>query len=94
MKTLPASPALLLLIFLGLAPACLSSPKESTPPGLVPSTTIDSAAMAARVRAEFLHAWDGYRRYAWGHDELRPLSRKPFDWYGQSLLMTPVDALD
>src|SRR5574340_1331734 len=50
--------------------------------------------MAARVRAEFLHAWDGYRRYAWGHDELRPLSRKPFDWYGQSLLMTPVDALD
>jgi hypothetical protein len=50
--------------------------------------------MAARVKAEFLHAWNGYKRYAWGHDELKPLSRKPFDWYGQSLLMTPVDALD
>lgn len=50
--------------------------------------------MAARVKAEFLHAWGGYKRYAWGHDELRPLSKKPFDWYGQSLLMTPVDALD
>lgn len=50
--------------------------------------------MAARVKAEFLHAWAGYRRYAWGHDELRPLSRQPRDWYGQSLLMTPVDALD
>lgn len=94
MKTFPASHALLLLILLGLAPACLSAPKESTPSKPVPSTTIDSAAMAARVKAEFLHAWDGYRRYAWGHDELRPLSRKPFDWYGQSLLMTPVDALD
>ncbi|HEY2483130.1 MAG TPA: glycoside hydrolase family 47 protein [Caulobacteraceae bacterium] len=53
-----------------------------------------SPAMAARVKAEFLHAWTNYRRYAWGHDELRPLSRTPRDWYGQSLLMTPVDALD
>lgn len=50
--------------------------------------------MAQQVREQFLHAWDGYRRYAWGHDELRPLSNKPFDWYGTSLLMTPVDALD
>lgn len=25
---------------------------------------------------------------------MRPLSKKPFDWYGQLLLMTPVDALD
>ncbi len=58
------------------------------------ATAVDSVAMAARVKAEFLHAWHGYKRYAWGHDELRPLSKKPFDWYGQSLLMTPVDALD
>src|SRR5436309_8936449 len=50
--------------------------------------------MAARVRSEFLHAWNNYERYAWGHDALRPLSKTPHDWYGQSLLMTPVDALD
>ena len=50
--------------------------------------------MAQQVREEFLHGWNGYRQYAWGHDELRPLSNKPFDWYGSSLLMTPVDALD
>lgn len=55
---------------------------------------VDKAAMAARVKAEFLHAWHNYERYAWGHDELKPLSKKPYDWYGQSLLMTPVDALD
>jgi mannosidase alpha-like ER degradation enhancer 2 len=59
-----------------------------------PSPSVDSPAMAARVKTEFLHAWSNYRRYAWGHDELLPLSRKPHDWYGQSLLMTPVDALD
>ena len=50
--------------------------------------------MAAQVKAEFLHAWRGYERYAWSHDDLRPLSKTPYDWYGQSLEMTPVDALD
>ena len=50
--------------------------------------------LAARVRTEFLHAWKNYERYAWGHDALRPLSKTARDWYGQSLLMTPVDALD
>jgi ER degradation enhancer, mannosidase alpha-like 2 len=53
-----------------------------------------SAQMAQRVREEFLHAWSAYREYAWGHDALKPLSLQPRDWYGQSLLMTPVDALD
>src|SRR6266511_5952734 len=50
--------------------------------------------LAARVRTEFLDAWNNYERYAWGHDALRPLSETAHDWYGQSLLMTPVDALD
>jgi hypothetical protein len=53
-----------------------------------------SARLAADVKAEFLHAWQGYRRYAWGHDDLASISKKPYDWYGESLLMTPVDALD
>jgi len=53
-----------------------------------------SAPTAADVKAEFLHAWNGYKRYAWGHDDLAPLSRKPHDWYAKPLLMTPVDALD
>lgn len=52
------------------------------------------AELAGQVREEFLHAWDGYRKYAWGHDALKPLSHQPFDWYSHSLLMTPVDGLD
>src|SRR5260370_27077267 len=55
---------------------------------------LDRAALAARVRAEMLHAWRGYERYAWGHDELRPVSSTTRDWYAEPLLMTPVDALD
>jgi mannosidase alpha-like ER degradation enhancer 2 len=50
--------------------------------------------LAAEVKAEFLHAWNGYKKYAWGHDDLKPLSKTHHDWYAQPLLMTPVDALD
>src|SRR5215510_12576632 len=46
------------------------------------------------VRAEFMHAWQGYKKYAWGHDDLKPLSKTYHDWYAEPLLMTPVDALD
>jgi mannosidase alpha-like ER degradation enhancer 2 len=66
-------------------------------PGVRPATRPASdgdEATAAQVRAELLHAWNGYKRYAWGHDALRPLSRGHHDWYSTSLLMTPVDALD
>jgi ER degradation enhancer, mannosidase alpha-like 2 len=40
------------------------------------------------------HAWEGYKQYAWGWDELRPLTKTPRNWYFRSLLMTPVDAYD
>lgn len=50
--------------------------------------------LAAEVRAEFLRAWNGYKKYAWGHDDLKPLSKTYHDWYAEPLLMTPVDALD
>ncbi len=55
---------------------------------------VDKQPLAAQVRSEFLHAWNGYKKYAWGHDDLRPLSKSYHDWYAEPLLMTPVDALD
>ena len=55
---------------------------------------VDRAGLAARVRAELLHSWRGYERYAWGHDELKPVSKTGHDWYAAPLLMTPVDSLD
>jgi ER degradation enhancer, mannosidase alpha-like 2 len=79
---------LLLALSIQLAPsASLAAPQR-------PGDAVKRREMAARVRAEFLHAWRGYERYAWGHDELRPLSKAPRDWYGEPLYMTQVDALD
>jgi mannosidase alpha-like ER degradation enhancer 2 len=55
---------------------------------------LDRAALAAQVRAEFVFAWEAYKRNAWGHDELKPVSRTFKDWHAAPLFMTPVDALD
>lgn len=40
----------------------------------------------------FKHAWKGYKRYAWGHDHLKPISGGYHDWFGLGL--TIVDSLD
>jgi len=50
--------------------------------------------MADEVRQGYLHAWNGYKTYAWGMDALKPLSKTGHNWYKNSLLMTPVDAFD
>src|SRR2546426_12090183 len=72
---------LLFLLFTSFAPP--ASPQR-----------VNKQQLASEVRSEFLHAWTGYKKYAWGHDDLRPLSKGYHDWYTQPLLMTPVDALD
>jgi hypothetical protein len=84
-----------LLLSLLLVPVLGVAAEKPAAPAVV-DTVSDAAAarLANQVKTEFLHAWGGYKRYAWGHDALKPLSKAPQDWYAQSLLMTPVDALD
>lgn len=62
--------------------------------GQSPDVKIDRKKLAKDVKAEFLHAWNGYKKYAWGNDDLKPLSKSYHNWYAEPLLMTPVDALD
>nr|XP_005986831.1 PREDICTED: endoplasmic reticulum mannosyl-oligosaccharide 1,2-alpha-mannosidase [Latimeria chalumnae] len=40
----------------------------------------------------FQHAWKGYKDFAWGHDELKPISKSYSEWFGLGL--TLLDALD
>lgn len=60
----------------------------------VPGQTVDKNQMSEKVKGEFMHAWNGYKQYCWGHDDLKPLTKTCRDWYGQTILMTPVDSLD
>ncbi len=75
---------LLLAVFLLLTPA--AAPQDRA--------AIDKERTVQIVKEEFLHAWNAYKIYAWGHDELKPVSKTSHDWYGISFYMTPVDAFD
>ena len=55
---------------------------------------IDKGQMAEKVKIEFLHAWNSYKQYCWGHDDLKPISKTCRDWYGTPIYMTAVDSLD
>jgi len=78
--------ALLLLLSIVLAaPATLARDRW---------TAAERLDMAARVRGAILDSWAAYKKHAWQHDELTPVSSSWKDWHAQSLLMTPVDTLD
>jgi len=93
----------------GTAPGSPPASASDPPPPAIPSLTTGGRArpvilspadlpsdqeMAEAVKAEFLHAWNGYLQHARGHDALRPLSRSHRDWYEASLVMTPLDGFD
>lgn len=44
----------------------------------------------------FEHAWRNYEKYAWGYDELRPVTKMKMTWMSQDndLAVTIVDSLD
>jgi len=54
---------------------------------------VDRKRLQQEVKTEFLHAWNGYKKYCWGHDDLKPLTKTCRDWYGTPVLMTAVDSL-
>lgn len=78
---------LLLLSFAALLPLRGVSPEPE-------AIAVNRSEMASHVREEILQSWRAYERYAWGHDELKPVSKTFRDWHSVPLLMTPVDALD
>ncbi len=85
---------LMLVLFACGAAWAAGASRTAAVPGGAGAKSDDTPVTKEQVRAEFLHAWNGYKQYAWGHDELKPLSKGYRDWYREPLLMTPVDALD
>ena len=56
------------------------------------SQTEDLSKLADDVRNETKRTWDAYKKYAWGHDVLKPISGSYHDWYKESLYISPIDA--
>jgi Glycosyl hydrolase family 47 len=51
---------------------------------------------AADIRRQFLHGWNGYKRLAWGHDEVHPLSGGFDEFFvpGHPIALSIIEALD
>ncbi|XP_013882917.1 mannosyl-oligosaccharide 1,2-alpha-mannosidase IA [Austrofundulus limnaeus] len=68
------------------------------PPGATGHEPVDPETRERRnkVKQMMKHAWDGYRRYAWGSNELRPVSKQGHssNLFGSIKGATIVDALD
>uniref|UniRef100_A0AAY4DPX2 alpha-1,2-Mannosidase n=1 Tax=Denticeps clupeoides TaxID=299321 RepID=A0AAY4DPX2_9TELE len=57
----------------------------------------DTKEKRDKIREMMKHAWDSYRQYGWGHNELKPLAKKGHSTniFGNSQMgATIVDALD
>ncbi|MED7825863.1 glycoside hydrolase family 47 protein [Streptomyces chiangmaiensis] len=87
--------------------AALGSPPRARDPSARASGAQPGAPSTARIgppdpqkareiRAEFLHAWSGYRKYAWGHDEVLPVSGGYREFFSSrhSVGLSIVEALD
>ena len=44
------------------------------------------------IKHETLRTWAAYKKYAWGYDVLLPLTKKGYNWYHESLGISPIDA--
>ena len=53
-------------------------------------------SVAAQVRAEFLHAWQGYKTFAWGYDEVHPVSGTHSNFFvdSHSFGLSIIEAMD
>lgn len=51
-----------------------------------------NAYTPGEIKAEMLRAWHAYKKYAWGYDVLMPLSKKGYNWYKETLGISPIDA--
>ena len=50
------------------------------------------AYQSSEIKSQMLRSWNAYKTYAWGKDVLLPLSKSGFNWYEQSLGISPIDA--
>jgi mannosyl-oligosaccharide alpha-1,2-mannosidase len=80
--------------FLETLAATATAPLLASAPS--PEPMPSAHAIAGQVRDEFLHAWNGYKRFAWGHDEVLPITGKPSDFFvtGHSFGLSIIESLD
>jgi mannosyl-oligosaccharide alpha-1,2-mannosidase len=78
-------------------PRASAATRSTTGPTALSADAMPSPAqIAAAVRAEFLHGWNGYKKFAWGHDQVLPVSGGYNDFFaeGHPIGLSIIEALD
>ncbi|MEV8098406.1 glycoside hydrolase family 47 protein [Kitasatospora sp. NPDC085879] len=95
--SLPRRRTVLSAAAVATAGVALARPAAAAPALAAPAVELPSDAQAAReIRDEFVHSWEGYKRAAWGYDEVRPVSGGRNDFFadGRTFGLSMVEALD
>jgi len=66
--------------------SCNSTPKKEEIPAK------SNAYSVEEIKQEMQRSWTAYKTYAWGYDVLLPLSKTGYNWYEESLGISPFDA--
>jgi len=74
----------------GTAVEVEASPKKSSGRGL--NVKGPTNERQRKVVEAFKHAWSGYKQFAWGEDELKPITKTSSTWF--NLGLTIIDSLD
>lgn len=61
-------------------------------PVLLDKRPVNADSLSNDVVKQMKESWNSYKLYAWGHDELMPLSQSFKDNYAESFLFTPLAA--
>ncbi|XP_031433646.1 endoplasmic reticulum mannosyl-oligosaccharide 1,2-alpha-mannosidase isoform X2 [Clupea harengus] len=69
-----------------------AGPSKAGEAAPLPAASVSPEDRVEAVREAFRHAWKGYKEFAWGHDELKPITKSYGEWFGLGL--TLIDALD
>jgi len=81
-----------ILIFLLIYFSSCSNSKTFKSQASVAQATNNLAYQAEEIKQEMIRSWNAYKKYAWGYDVLLPLSKTGFNWYDESLGISPIDA--
>lgn len=60
---------------------------------IIENKILSEGTKLEEIRQEFLWLWKGYQQYAWGYDELKPISKKGLKSFGK-IGLTIIESLD
>ena len=81
MKTL-----IFIFVAVNIFVSCGSKPNNTS------DKPLEENELALEVKNETKRSRDSYKKYAWGHDVLMPISKSHKDWYEKPLYISPIDA--